>query len=304
MAARRESRLHPALAPLAVALVGGVWALQYALAKLAMNAGAHPLGLAFWEGFGSGMLILAGRQLVARRRVPVGWRDLLLYATTGLLGLTLPATAVFWAAQHLPVGIVALLFALVPMLTYVLALAMRLDRLAGLRILGLSAGLGGVLLIVVPAASLPAPGLAGWVLLGLGGGLCYAIQGVYVARCAPPAMSAVTLGGASLAIGGLLLLPAALALDAFVSPLPSWGPVQWATAGIMVVNAACVAGYFLLLRHAGPVVASQTSYSLTLAGVLWGLWLFDEQHSGWIWAALALLLFGLSMVRSQRARPA
>jgi drug/metabolite transporter (DMT)-like permease len=297
---RRRNRTATLLAPVAVVAIGGTWALQYALAKLAINGGAHPLGLAFWEGFGSGLLILAGQRLVVRRRVPLGRRDLLLYTITGLLGLTLPATAVFWAARYLPVGIVSLLFALVPMLTYVLALALRQDRLAGARLLGLSAGLAGVLLIVVPEASLPAPGLAGWVLLGLGGGLCYALQAVYVTRCAPLAMDATTLGGASLTIGGLLLLPATLALDAFVLPLPAWGIIQSATVGIVLVNAVCVAGFFVLLRRAGPVVAAQTSYSLTLAGVLWGVWLFDERHSAWIWAALALLLLGLGLVRSHK----
>lgn len=289
------------LAPAAVALVGGAWALQYALAKLAMNAGAHPLGLAFWEGVGSGVIVLLGQRLTRRARLPLDWRTLGLFAVTGLLGLTLPATAIFWSAQHLPVGIVTMLFALVPMLTYAMALVLHLDRLTGLRFAGLSIGLASVLLLVIPETSLPSRDLAGWVLLALAGAACYAAQAVYVARCAPAAIDPITLGGASLLLGGLFLLPAALAMDVFITPLPPWGPVEAAAAGIVLVNAFCITGYFLLIRHAGPVVASQTSYALTLAGVLWGLWLFDEQHSAWVWAALALLLFGLTMVRAEPA---
>jgi drug/metabolite transporter (DMT)-like permease len=185
-----------------------------------------------------------------------------------------------------------------------MALPLRLDRLAALRLLGLSAGLLSVLLIVLPQASLPAPGLAGWVLLGLAGAACYAAQAVYIARFAPAEVNPVTLGGASVLIGGLLLLPVTLALGVFIAPLPAWGTIESATAGIVLVNAFCVAGYFLLIRRTGPVVASQTSYSLTVAGVLWGLWLFDERHSAWIWGALAMLLLGLTLVRSRPAEPA
>ena len=52
-----------------------------------------------------------------------------------------------------------------------------------------------------------------------------------------------------------------------------------------------------MIRTAGPVFASQTAYVITLAGVFWGMALLGERHSVYVWAALALMLLGLALVR-------
>ena len=57
-----------------------------------------------------------------------------------------------------------------------------------------------------------------------------------------------------------------------------------------------------VIRTAGPVFASQTAYVITLAGVAWGMVLFDERHSVYIWSALALTLTGIALVKPQRPR--
>ena len=63
---------------------------------------------------------------------------------------------------------------------------------------------------------------------------------------------------------------------------------------------ASATAYTLLLhviRSAGPVFASQSAYVITLAGVFWGIVLLGERHSLYVWAALALMLVGLALVR-------
>ena len=59
-----------------------------------------------------------------------------------------------------------------------------------------------------------------------------------------------------------------------------------------------------MIKSAGPVFASQTAYVITLAGVGWGMILFAETHSLYIWTALLLTLAGISMVgpRSPHSR--
>jgi len=51
-----------------------------------------------------------------------------------------------------------------------------------------------------------------------------------------------------------------------------------------------------VIRTSGPVFASQSAYIITLAGVAWGMVLFGERHSVYIWAALALVLAGSALV--------
>ena len=49
--------------------------------------------------------------------------------------------------------------------------------------------------------------------------------------------------------------------------------------------------------RAGPVFASQTAYIVTLAGVLWGMVIYRETHSVWVWASLVVMFIALSLVR-------
>jgi drug/metabolite transporter (DMT)-like permease len=55
-----------------------------------------------------------------------------------------------------------------------------------------------------------------------------------------------------------------------------------------------------VIKTAGPVFASQTAYVITLAGVAWGIILFSESHSIYIWSALALTLMGIGLVRPRQ----
>jgi drug/metabolite transporter (DMT)-like permease len=58
---------------------------------------------------------------------------------------------------------------------------------------------------------------------------------------------------------------------------------------------------FELIRTAGPVFFSLVNYFTTASGVVWGMLLFGERHSPWIWAALVLMFGALALVN---ARPA
>ena len=69
-----------------------------------------------------------------------------------------------------------------------------------------------------------------------------------------------------------------------------------------VLTAVAYTCFLHVIQSAGPVFASQTAYLITLAGVLWGMAIFGERHSPWIWAALALMLAGLSLVRPRQIK--
>ena len=46
--------------------------------------------------------------------------------------------------------------------------------------------------------------------------------------------------------------------------------------------------------------ASQIAYVVTGSGVALGMLIYDERHSPWVWAALALMFAGLALVRPKR----
>lgn len=290
------------LGPLALLIMGTVWGLGFALAKIAGQNGAHPVGLIIWETIGSGVLLLLVCAALGRypRRQ---WVHLRNYLINGLLGFTIPGPILFWAAPHLPVAVLTLMIPMAPLLTYVLIVTLRVERFDLLRAIGVLAGFLGVGFIVLPEGSLPEPGQVGWVLLGLGAVCFYALQNVYIALRSPPDADVLTQTTGMLIVGGLAALPLAIAMDGFL--WPTW-PMSIAVQAAMVmllINAAMMFMFVWVARTIGPVFAAMTANVITLAGALWGWVFFEETPSPWIWASIAAMAFGVALVTLRRAKP-
>lgn len=296
-AARAESRGWRALAwPLFLLVsTGAAWGATFSLARIATTAGAHPIGLTLWQGVFGGAL-LVGPALVRRRPPPLTRRHLGFYLICGLLGTAIPSVLYFYAAARVPAGVLSITIAMVPMLTFAGALAFRIDRLAWGRVAGILCGLAAVLFIVLPESSLPDRAMVPWVLLAVLATLCYAVEGIYVALRRPAGSDPAATVGAMLLMASVVLVPVVLATDTFVPMGFPWGAVEWAVIGMMAVNALSYSVFYHLIQTAGPVFATQMAYVVTIAGVAWGIVIFGEQHSLWVWAALGLMLAGLALV--------
>ena len=57
---------------------------------------------------------------------------------------------------------------------------------------------------------------------------------------------------------------------------------------------------FELIRLAGPTYMSQALFLSVIFGVFFGILIFREEHSLFVWLAIALILSGLSMVNAWR----
>ncbi len=297
-------RAGMALPLLGLLFMGVGWGGNMMLAKLATGLGAPPVGLAFMEAFGSGILLL----LVIwaqRRRLPVDGRNLRFYCISGAVGVAVPNAITFYAARHLSVGLLALLMTLVPLVTYGFSLLLGLERFWRVRALGLIFGLLGMVLILAPSASLPDPALYGWVLIALTAPALYALQNVYVAHAWPEDGDALALSCGGLLASGIMLAPVALFTGGFIDLTGGWSWVQWSGSIMMAVNAILTVIFIASLRGVGPVFTSQTAYLITIAGVLWGIFLFHEHHSAWIWSSMVVMCAGVALVtRQQRPAPA
>ena len=296
IAAPRRVAWQAPLSAWAILLVAGsTWGATFSLAKVVTQTGAHPLGIALWQSV-IGATILTVVEGSRRRRLPLDRRHLGFYLLCGLLGTAIPSTSYFYAAPHLAAGVMAITVALSPLLTFLGAALLGLDRLVPARLLGVVLGIVAVLLIALPKTSLPEPGTAIWVVVVLGAALCYATENVVIAELRPPRTQSLTLLWGMLLISSLALLPAVLATGSFVSLAWPWGTVEWTIAGMAAINVFSYWLFVYLVTATGPVFASQIAYVVTIFGVLWGLIIFEERHSAWIWGALAVMLAGLALV--------
>ncbi len=278
-------------------IMGFSWSLSFVLSKVAREAGAGSFGLLLWEGLGSGMLLLV-MVLAIDRRIRLRRRHLKFHFINGIAGLTLPGFLLFTAAPHLPAGILTMVVAFAPIMTYIYVLALRTEKFDWRRGMGLALGFLGVGLIVLPDDSLPSPGMVGWALLGFLSAAIYAAQAVYLAMRAPAEMDASTITCFMLLAGGLAAVPGALVMGGIV--LPSW---EWpaditvqCAFWMMVINATMMGAFVWLIRSAGAVLAAQVANLVTLTGLFWGWLVYDERPSGWVYAAVASIIAGVLLV--------
>jgi len=294
--------LRLVLGPIALIAMGTIWGLGFALAKLAGENGAHPVGLALWETIGSGgllLLVCAALGRFPRRQ----WRYLRYYFINGLLGFAIPGPLLFWIAPHLPVAVLTLMIPMAPLVTYILILATRTERFDPWRALGVVLGFAGVGLIVLPEGSLPEPGLVGWVLLGLGASCFYALQNVYIALRSPHDADALTQTTGMLILGGLAAIPLAAGMDGFLLPVFPMTVAVKAASGMLLINAAMMLIFVWVVRNIGPVFAAQTANVIVVAGVFWGWVVFDEFLSPWVWGAILAMAVGVALVTLRPAVP-
>jgi len=94
-----------------------------------------------------------------------------------------------------------------------------------------------------------------------------------------------------------LLTPVALYTGTAIPVFVEWGPMQYMATGAGLLTAAAFSTWLYVINTAGPIFASQTSYLVTAFGLVWGIVLFDERHSLYVWASMAVLMVALTLVR-------
>ena len=302
-ATRRSIAARSPLRAWAILLVAGVsWGATYSLAKLATQDGAQPLGVALWQGL-VGAALLGLVEMVRRRKLPLDRRHLLFYLVCGFLGTALPSTLYFYAAPHLPAGVLAITLGLTPLLTFLGAVLLKLDRYAPGRLLGVFFGIGAVLMIALPDASLPERTAAIWVVAALAAALSYTAENLIIAKFRPRSTQSLTLLLGMMTVATAALVPIVVVTGSFVPLAWPWGTVEWSILGMSAINVLSYWLFIYLVGVTGPIFATQMAYVVMVSGVLWGILIFAESHSGWIWGALGEMLAGLALVAPRRQDP-
>jgi drug/metabolite transporter (DMT)-like permease len=284
-------------------LMGAGWGATPPLGKIATSTGHQPFGLIFWQLVICSLVLGAvslprGKGLVLRSDAVV------FYLVVAVLGTLIPNYTFYLAVPHLPSGIMSIIISTVPMIAFVVALGLGMDRVSGGRIAGLMLGLTGVALIALPGGNL-AGGSAGWLLVALVGPVFYALEATYVARQGTAGLDAVqAMFGASV-VGAVLCLPVALQSGQFFNPFAAdFGPPEWALVASSSVHAVVYATYVWLAARAGSVFAAQCSYLVTGMGVFWAMLFLDERFSPVVWLALVVMLSGVALVQPRKAQAA
>ena len=172
----------------------------------------------------------------------------------------------------------ALIIALVPMFSLLIALSIRSEPFQMLRFAGVLLGAAAIALIVLPDSSLPDSSKALFVILALLAPFCYGVEGNYLAVRQPSDTGPVaTLFGASV-IGAAISLPLPLMTGSFINPLATgMGSSEWALLANTLLHICAYIGYIWMVEKAGAVFSAQVAYIVTPAGVLLSMLILGER---------------------------
>ncbi len=281
-------------------VTGVSYGLSYSLAGVSVRGGIPFTAYVFWLGVIAGvvMFVLA---LLFRKPPRVTLAHLKCYAVTGISGFVIPFIIVALVVGNgVPSGILSMVIALAPMLTYLGAVIFRLERAWWLRFFGLIIGIAGIVLIVAPDSSLPSRDLVVWILISLIVPLGYATTTIAAALMRPPAMDSLSFSAGYFLAPVPILFVAMIAVGEFWAFGGSFGDAEWALVLSGLVQGLGIYLFLELVMLMGPVFFTTVNFITPVTGILWGMAFFDERLSFWVLIALVPLFLGLFFVMLPR----
>ncbi|MDH5387378.1 MAG: EamA family transporter [Gammaproteobacteria bacterium] len=262
-----------------------------------------PLGIQ-WSGvevgyeFGVALRMIIGlfALLVIARlwKLAVPWDNTArrVYLSSGL-SLFLAMSFVYWAAQYIPSGWIAVIFGLSPVLTSVFAtLILRENAFTPGRILGMTMGLCGLAVVFVEGLNISTAALSGVAAVTFSA--VSQSLGAVVIRKLKPRMHAI-----SITIGSLIVSIPLFIANAFYSS--DW-PTAWPMQSVMAIVYLAVFGtamgfplYYYLLKNVRVERVALITLITPITALLLGAAINDEVIGSQVWLGTALILGGLAI---------
>ena len=286
---------HAWLIPFTCLLVGGALiGISTNLAKYANEIGVTPLAFLFWSITGAAIILLAVA-IIKKELPPLTARSFEYYFVAALVSVAGSKLLLFSAIPHVGASFVALIVSLPPLLTYLGALMLRMERFNIIRALGVAAALTGAGVLAVRKFSAPDASIV-WILLALCGPVLLAIGNIYRTLRWPDQASPNALAPGMLIAAALLLFMCSALPDFSVHvSLTGWLPL-----GVIVVQAGLFAGQFLLLfvlqKTGGPVLLSLLGSVGAVVGVPVAIFLQGENPPAGLFLGASLIALGVALV--------
>lgn len=275
-------------------ILGIIWGSGYIIAKCATELGVSPLGYAFWQTLGPAIVTLIA-VFILRLPIKLDWPHVRYYVCCGLLGIAIPNTNMYFAAPHVPAGMMALMVNTVPIFTYALALIVHLEKFSWQRFVGILCGFAGIVCVIEPQFVLPHSSSLPWLLQLLISPVAFALCAVYVNRSPLQDVNPLVASAGMLLSSAILLLPLVLYKHAFYNILHI-DPASELVAVEIVLSSLGYILFFKLIQRAGAVFYSLVGCVVVLTGLFWGWVIYHEMLSALSWLAVALILLAVSLV--------
>ena len=277
--------------------VGALLGLFAALAKAGTQAGWHPLAFLFFSLAGSGA-VLSALAVRAGQAPRIDRRTLAYNLGSGLLSGMAPNALSFAAIPHVGAGFVALGFAFPPLISYLMALALKMERFGAMRAAGLALAFLGVVVLVAGRIALGDAG-PGWIALALAAPVFVAGGNIFRSLYWPAGATPLSLAPGMLIAATALLVPVLVAAGAPLLP-----PLNAVTIALLAAQIAVFSATFSLIfvlqSLAGPVYLSQIGSVGAAAGGAIAVFVLGEPAGASLFLATLAILAGTFLVNRTR----
>ncbi|MCW5624343.1 MAG: DMT family transporter [Burkholderiales bacterium] len=288
----RDSHTLPRSTWLLLAALSLFWGMNWPMIKMAL--GDLPVwtfrALCTLVG-GSGLLLIAR---LSRQSIALPRAEWLRMGFTSLFNITLWNVLVTYGVRELPSGRSAILAYTMPLWTILLSAWLLGEKLTPRRILGVSLGMAGLLLLLGrELLSLQSAPLGAALIIG--GAMSWSF-GITLIKKYPSSLKTAAFTGWNLIIGGLPLLAGALLFDP-----PHWRPVGLPSMigllyNIFIAFIFCHWAWFRLVELAPVGISSLGSLMIPVVAVISGMVILGEQPHWQDYVALGLILAAVGSV--------
>lgn len=276
-------------------LLGFIWGSGYSIARFAMTNGVPALGYAFWQTWGPAIALLIFL-FIRKTPLPTNPKNIGFYFITGLVGLAIPNTTIYFSAAHLPAGMLAIIVNTVPIIAYPLALALQEEKFSWVRFIGLIIGITGIMTIVMPKTILASVHLSLWALLTLIAPICFATCAIYSSKFRPTNADSACLSAGMMLFAALILTPIVFSLGQFYPLTPPFTLPKMVVLLEIVLSSTGYIIFFELLKVAGPVYYSLVGGLVGLTGLFWGRVIFKEHLTPLAIISVILILIAIVLI--------
>lgn len=299
----REKRLNQQIRTLRgiglLLATGVVTGLGVTLSRIAAAEAPQPFGIVLWVNIIT--MLICFTSAFYRGRMPRMNKSLMgFFLLWAFFASIMGEAMVFWVAQHLQASYIALILVCEGFLVFAFASVMGIEKASWRRLLGFAVGLAGVSMVIFVTQKIGGTNPWVWALMALLAPLGYALRSILITIKLPDDVDMIAATGFSSLGAVILVLPIVFLRDEFI-PLSAVfsdgsGVLVLAILLFGIISAAGVTMRVHLIRSAGAVFASQSSFVITFAGIAWGMILLGETLPKEAWFALMLLVVGLLLV--------
>jgi len=284
-------------------VLAAIWGASYLLIKIGGRDLSPPM-IAFGRiALGAAVLVPVALRAGALRDLGGLWGVIV---AVSVAQIAAPFLLIALGEEEISSSLAGILVASAPIFTAILAIFFDAEeRSEGARLLGVLAGVAGLILLLGLDVGKGVPELLGGLAVVLAG-LGYAIAGLLAKRrlAGVPSLGVAAI---VLTVSTLLSLPAALAT--LPSEPPGLGPLAAIAALGIVGTGIAFAIFYELIATVGPARTFLVTYMAPVFAVAYGVLLLDEEFGPVTLAGLVLILAGSyaaagGRVPSRSGRPA